>query len=404
MAGFFQIFSTDWLAGQIFTSIHQNNLTYTTAWEDPQLDRVALDLSAEDTVLMITSGGCNVLDYALLSPQKIYAVDINPHQSALLELKIAAIQELDFELFWQLFGRGHLPNFKEIYQQKLHHLLSPFSQKYWTKNGEKFFDGKKSFYRQGTSGLVISFLNFTIDRVLKLRSYIDRLWEVDTIIEQKEIYERHLRKKLKPFLRLLFSNDLTLWMNCVPPQQRQQVELDFGCSIGEVYDRWNEELFTTVLFKENYFARMIFYGEYSPNCCPEYLKPENFAKLKEGLVNQISVHTCSIETFLSQNNVQISRYVLLDHLDWLSTHDYEKLGSEWQAIINRSTSNARVIFRSMLSKVNYLDRIAVSVEGTKKNLNDCLVYDVGLAQELHRQDRTHIYGSFYIAYIKILED
>ena len=404
MTKFSPNFLSDWIAEKIFTLIHQNNLAYTTAWEDPRLDRIALDIQPEDTILMITTGGCNVLDYALLSPQHIYSVDINPHQSALLELKIAAIHELDFDLFWQLFGKGHLSNFPEIYQEKLHSWLSPFAQKYWMKNGAKFFHGKKSFYRQGTSGSVISFMNFMIDKVLKLRDYIDQTWEVETIIEQKEIYDKYLRKKLKPFLRLLLSNDLALWMNCVPPQQRQQVELDFGCSIGEVYDRWNEELYTTILFRDNYFHRMIFYGEYSPTCCPEYLKPENFYKLKEGLVNKISVHTCSVETFLKENNVQISCYVLLDHMDWLSTYDYEKLVSEWQAIIERSTSNARVIFRSMLSKVNYLDEITVAFQKSRKPLNDFLVYDSQLAQELHRQDRTHIYGSFYIAYIKTLED
>ena len=32
---------------------------------------------------MITSGGCNALDYLLDEPRRIYAVDMNPRQNAL---------------------------------------------------------------------------------------------------------------------------------------------------------------------------------------------------------------------------------------------------------------------------------------------------------------------------------
>ena len=45
--------------------VHQHQLVYNTCWEDPRLDRQALELTAEDAVLVITSAGCNALDYAL---------------------------------------------------------------------------------------------------------------------------------------------------------------------------------------------------------------------------------------------------------------------------------------------------------------------------------------------------
>jgi hypothetical protein len=61
---------------------------------------------------VITSAGCNVLDYAIAGPREIVAVDANPQQNALLELKVAAIRALDFDEFFALFGAGrpwHLP-------------------------------------------------------------------------------------------------------------------------------------------------------------------------------------------------------------------------------------------------------------------------------------------------------
>lgn len=394
--------NSNFLAEKLFSLIHKFNLTYTTSWEDPRLDRLALNLKENDTILMITSGGCNALDYVLDCPKHIYSVDINPYQNALLELKLAAIRQLDFDSFFKLFGRGHLPNFYRLYQSKLRSLLSPWSQKYWDKQGKIFFSSKHSLYFRGSSGWVVRFVNFFTKNIIKNRPYIEQLFAAKTISEQQKIYEQHLYHTLTPFLRQLLSNNLTLWLNCVPPQQRQQVELDFGCSIGEVYGQWLEEMLTQVPIKDNYFWRVCLYGEYSPSCCPEYLKRDNFEALQEGLVDRISVHTNTVENFLRENDVTISHFVLLDHMDWLSHYRYPELESEWQAIVDRINQQARIIFRSMLSQVKYLDDIYIFAKGSRQPLKNLLKYDLELARKLHQQDRTHIYGSFYIADLTIV--
>ena len=53
---------------KIFDSIYSRSLVYNTCWEDPAVDRQALDIRPDDRMLVITSAGCNVLDYALLGP------------------------------------------------------------------------------------------------------------------------------------------------------------------------------------------------------------------------------------------------------------------------------------------------------------------------------------------------
>ncbi|MDB4756823.1 BtaA family protein, partial [Mariniblastus sp.] len=72
----------DWISQRVFKTVHQNNLVYNTCWEDPRLDRVALEIGPDENVLVITSAGCNALDYALNSPNHVYAVDMNPRQNA----------------------------------------------------------------------------------------------------------------------------------------------------------------------------------------------------------------------------------------------------------------------------------------------------------------------------------
>ena len=94
----------DHLDQKVFDAIYSRSLVYNTCWEDPAVDRQALQLTSNDTILVITSAGCNTLDYALQAPRRIHAVDANPRQTALLELKIAGIRGLDFEDFFLLFG------------------------------------------------------------------------------------------------------------------------------------------------------------------------------------------------------------------------------------------------------------------------------------------------------------
>lgn len=107
-----RVYWRDKVGDLCFNQVYGHNLIYNTSWEDPRLDRVALDLGPEDTLLRITSAGCNVLDYALLSPKHIYAVDMNYRQNALLELKLAGVRELEFGAFFAMFGRGCLDNYR----------------------------------------------------------------------------------------------------------------------------------------------------------------------------------------------------------------------------------------------------------------------------------------------------
>jgi S-adenosylmethionine-diacylglycerol 3-amino-3-carboxypropyl transferase len=92
--------------------------------------------------------------------------------------------------------------------------------------------------------------------------------------------------------------------------------------------------------KDNYFWRLYMNGAYTRDCCPEYLKADNFEKLKSGAVDRVSTHTDSVQGFLEKHDGTISRYILLDHMDWLSDQFFPLLESEWQAIVDRAAPTA----------------------------------------------------------------
>lgn len=388
----------DWISGRVFRIVHGNNLVYNTCWEDPRLDRQALELGADDNVLVITSAGCNALDYVLTEPNHVHAVDMNPRQNSLLELKKAAIAELDYDTFFQMFGNGYLPDARHVYSEKLRSALSPWSQTYWDK-WIKFFDNpKRSFYFRGTSGAFARFVKVYVDRVIKVRPHIEAMMEAATLQEQREIYEKHVREKFwSRLMRFAMKRDTTLSMVGVPKAQRRQIELQYEGGILRFIQDCVDAVFGRLPLADNYFWRVYITGHYTPDCCPEYLKEENFEKLKGGLADRVSVHTDSVQGFLEKHDGEISRFVLLDHMDWLSDKFFPLLESEWQAIISRAAPNTRIIWRSGGLRTDFLNDVNVRVDGQMRPLQELLTYHTELSDRLHQDDRVHTYGSFYIA-------
>jgi S-adenosylmethionine-diacylglycerol 3-amino-3-carboxypropyl transferase len=388
----------DWVNRRVFTTVHGNNLVYNTCWEDPRLDRVALDFGPEDNVMVITSAGCNALDYALAGPNHVNAVDMNPRQNALLDLKLSAIRSLEFEDFFKMFGEGRLPGAKNVYEQKLRSTLPAWSKSFWDKKIKWFDNRRKTFYYRGTSGTIARMVRTYIDNVIRVRPHLDSLLNAESLEEQKDIYEKHLKKKFwSGLMKFTMNRDTTMSMLGVPKAQRRQIETQYKGGLVKFIQDCMESVFVELPMKDNYFWRVYINGAYSRECCPEYLKADNFEKLKGGLVENVSTHTDSVQGFLEKHDGLISRYILLDHMDWLSDQFFPLLQSEWQAIVDRAAPGARLIWRSGGLRTDFIEEVQVNRNGEIQNVSPLLSYNRELASELHEKDRVHTYGSFYIA-------
>lgn len=385
-----------------FNLIHRNNLVYNTCWEDPRLDEVALELKPQDNVLVITSAGCNALDYVLQGVNHVYAVDMNPRQNAVLELKQVAIRELDYDEFFQMFGRGRIAGYKEIYKKRLRPHLSRESVRIWDRH-KRYFLGpgqakRPSFYYYGSSGMFAWMMRMYV-KMKRLKTPVEKLLAAQTIEEQQHIFkEYNLTDKLwAPFLKWAMKRDTTLAMLGVPRAQRQQLDRDYPGGILQFVIDSLEYVCTQLPLKDNYFWRVYLTGSYTPDCCPEYLKQDNFNKLKAGMVNNVTTHTDSVLGFLEANEVQISKYVLLDHQDWLAEVRPDVLQAEWEQMVKRAMPQTRFIWRSAGLKVEFVDPLRVNVNGQQRKMGELLTYHQDLANRLHPTDRVHTYGSFYIA-------
>ena len=386
----------------VFKLLHGRHLVYNQCWEDPRLDREALQLTEQDRVMVITSAGCNVLDYALCGPGHVHAVDVNPRQNALLELKIAGIRHLDHETFFQIFGRGRSDRFSEIYKDVLRPVLPKYAREFWDGH-QGYFKGngpKRSFFYRGTAGRFARLISYYAKATGTYQA-VNEILDAPDVETQSRIYYDRIRPKFwsRP-LRWAMDRDTTLSMLGVPRAQKEQILRHFPGGVNEFIERCIIRVFAELPLSDNYFWRVYLRGEYTPTCCPEYLKPENFAALKAGLVDRISLHTETIEDFLADNDVKISRFVLLDHMDWLAGQPGGGLQREWKWIIRRSTPDARYLYRSGALSVDYVDGLEVEKDGRTVKVGDIVRYDTELAARLHPVDRVHTYGSFYIGHLQ----
>ena len=375
------------ISHSVFQNIHTNNLIYNTCWEDPRCDRQLLELKPDSRVVMITSAGCNALDYALDSPAEIHCVDMNPRQNALLELKKATFNQGTHDDLFQMFGEGVHSQVHDFYNDSLRSFLPDYAQAYWDKKVH-FFIGKgvrKSFYWHSTSGLFAWSFSKYMKFQRKNYKLATRLFEAQTLDEQQDLYFQIEHKILNNVVRWLLQRNIIMSMLGVP--QSQQALMTEG--EDNFIQKCLRQVFTQLPIQDNYFWQLYFKGQYSKDCCPNYLKLAHFDALKKQ-ISTIKTHTNTLSGFLKQNPGKYSHYVLLDHQDWLAANNQQALNEEWQNILDNSQSGTRILLRSAAYQVDFFPDFVL----------DKIDFEKEKTAVLHKQDRVGTYGSVYLGIVK----
>lgn len=326
-----------------------NQFIYNIAWEDPDLDFKYLDINEEDNILMITTAGCNVLNTLLKNPKQIISVDISKCQNALLDLKLSAIKELNYEIFWKMFGLGHIPDFRNIYKKKLRESLQLESSKiFWDKNYCIF---TKGLYNSGSAVKTLKYAKlFLGDRLIKLCEFDDR-----------EDQYRYYKKKIEPIIfnkYVFMAVNTSFWQKLTGVPKEQYMTICNGkCRKDEIFNFMKNSydfIFKNRLVKtDNYFAYATIKGNFIKSNCPEYLKEENYNSLKLNY-SKVEIVNASVSEYLKGTDVIFTKFILLDHLDWFKCED--EVIEEFN-LINKRSKDCVGIFRSGNKEPWYLKHI-----------------------------------------------
>lgn len=376
---------------RLFQTCHSRFLIYNTCWEDPRIDRKLLGIGSRSRIAMITSAGCNALDYLLDSPCEIHSVDLNHRQNALLDLKIALFRKGNFDDLDAMFGRGTHERYRAVYRGVCPYLRDD-SKRYWNTRIRFFSPGRirKSFYFHGLSGSLAWFFRsvwFRLNR--QIPDLLDRLLSAQTLTEQQHIFEQIESQLFTERFRKMVNHPFFLSAIGVPVEQARLITTSRADGmVGYIHDCL-KHVFTQLDIGDNYFWRVYITGSYSEECRPNYLKKSNFEFLKNN-VHRIQLYNSSLSDMLISSPRKFSHFILLDHQDWMAHALPAALTEEWRLILAHSEPNARILIRSASPELNFLT----------DDIRDRLQFYPKVTQPLHQSDRVGTYASLHLAEVR----
>ncbi|KFZ01523.1 hypothetical protein V501_09961 [Pseudogymnoascus sp. VKM F-4519 (FW-2642)] len=392
-----------------------NEYIYAFTWEDTRVDDRILNLTPSDVVLAITSAGDNILSYALRSPARIHAVDLNPSQNNLLELKVAGYHCLPYADFWKIFGEGKHANFRELLIEKLSPHLSSRAFQYWLDNVSVFSPKGRGLYETGGSRYAVKLFRY-MSNVFGLSNEVRKVLSAKTLIEQREIYRSSIRPVIlsRILSSVLISQPRFLWAALgVPKNQLAVIESDYPSisqgtesSDGKILDKkvreqnrgkavWQYMVDTldpvvehTLIGQDNHYYQVCMAGTYTPQCHPEYLDERAHKKLsRKDAFEGLRIHTDEIEEVVNRIRPgTLTVAVVMDSMDWFDPGS-QAAATQIAKLNNALKLGGRVMLRSAGKKPWYIDEFekwgfVAKREGVREN-GGCI-------------DRVNMYASCWI--------
>jgi len=348
-------------------------LMFVQSWEDPACDVEWLDIEPGNTLFAITSGGDNVLDFLLEDPGRIISVDINPLQTYLVELKMAAIRALSHAELLNLLGVRAELNPVELYR-RFRGALGDQARGYWDDNTEML---ERGLLTQGGFERYFAILRAVL-RVIVGRRTLERLFTLEPD-QQEDFFERQWNtRRWRGFLRVGCSK----WFlgNRLDPSWF--AHSDGPTSYGEHFGGLARHAITGIPARTNYFLAQIFLGRYvSESVAPRYLLEEHFETIRERL-DRIQLVTADVYDGLAMlPDASIDAFALSNVFEYSPPGLFADSKDE---IARVSRPGAPVALRNLLAPRRLADDPRFDV-------------DPDAGERLRKADRGFIYSHFEAA-------
>lgn len=347
-------------------------LMFTQSWEDPRCDLQALRPAPGETILAVTSGCDNVLQFLLSDPREIISVDLNPTQNYLLELKSAAFQVLSHDQMLELLGVTKSARPADLYRVLRPELTSE-CRAFWDSRVQWFDRG---LLVQGGFERYFAVLRALI-RLAVGRRRMERLFTLDPG-EQRSFYESQWNGPRWRALIRLGCSKLVLG-NRLDPSWFEHADVE---SFGDHFRALGEHVLVEIPARSNYFIAQILLGRYwSTDEVPAYLKPENFETIRARL-NRISPVTADIGQAVDRLGPESVDCFALSNVFEYSPPDlfHRTCG----ALARAAKPGARLALRNLVGWRSLKDHAAFYV-------------DDDMSRQLQAADRAFIYSRFEAA-------
>jgi S-adenosylmethionine-diacylglycerol 3-amino-3-carboxypropyl transferase len=364
----------------VTSSLHSlladGTVRYSQVWEDHALVEEGLAVGPDDDVLSIASAGCNALALLLREPRSVLAIDLNPAQVALVELKLRAIEVLAWEDLVGFLGVRAHDHRLDLYA-RIRPRLPERARAYWDAQ-----EGALSGGVLASGRLEAFFRGFHAEVLPKVHppEAIERLLAMTDPDAQARLFERELGS---PAMRSAFTSYFTrerLANEGRDPRQMLYVEaMDVAGFFWERF-RW---VLTSLPARSNFYVHSFLTGRYrDASAVPPYLLCENHARLR-ALLPRIAVELADVEGALSDRPAgAFSKASFSDLFEYLSDEATDAL---FETIGARLRPRGRACFWNLLVPREPGEVARARLRPLR-----------ALADALYARDRSWFYRAFHV--------
>ncbi len=338
--------------------------------EDAEVERALLRREPKTRLAVIASGGCTAFSLLDDAVEVVYAIDGNPAQAALVELKKVALERLDRASFLALLGEAPHAERLATYR-RLADGLSESARRFWDAHPELVALGL------GHCGVTERFYRFLGENLR--RSVLDeaawsRLFACERIEAQVAFFNDLCdTPAFRMATRVLLSR--TTHLAFYPPFMfAQAAEHHFG----DFFHRQLELELRARLVRSNYFLSQVLYGRYlleRPEGMPAYLSEAGYARAARN-ASKLVVVAEPLEVALPRLR-SIDAFFLSNVFDWADAATRDRIVRAAHAA---HAPFARFLFRNMLAETR-----------TPPALDEAVHRDEALEAELRGIERSMLY-------------
>jgi S-adenosylmethionine-diacylglycerol 3-amino-3-carboxypropyl transferase len=319
-----------------------DRLYFAQVREDPQLELDGLDVGPNDSVVVVSSGGCTALSLLAAGAGRVTAVDMNRTQNHLIELKLAAIAVLSrTETLSFLGATGGTPIERIDAYAALRPRLTPKACAYWDSHLLAVAGGVLG------AGVTERFIR-TLIAALRLfvhpRSRIERMLACESLLDQRVMFVSEWNTvRWRAYFRVLLNR--AMFRRTYDPAFFAHLERP---SFAEHFRRSAEHALTELPVRDNYFLHHMLTGRYPvdvPGGVPPYLSDAGY-ETSAAARDQFTLADGTMTEYLrSLPDRSVSVFSLSNICEWLAPADIEALFAE---IVRTATPNARLCFRNFV--------------------------------------------------------
>lgn len=352
--------------------VELSELVFTQSWEDPVSDIKALDGIVGKTVMSITSGGCNSLGFLRHDPKVIYAVDINPVQSWVMDLKVAAMRALDHAEFVAFLGLKPAPDRAKVYAA-LRGQLQPAAAEFWDQRADIVaagFLGKGKFeqYTQRTGKMM---------RMLQGRKRVAGLF-VEKSAEAQAAYfdQRWNTWRLRTAFKLLYSKRRLAKRGLID----DYFMFDDGSkSFAENFYNRHRNVMRHIPIIGNYFVSLYLNGHYrNPAEVPDYLRAAHYDVIRSRLDRLHNITADAKVWLAAQPESSIDAFSLSNICELMSPDDTRRT---FEGVLHAGRNGGRACFRNLMIP-----------RQVPEDMQAQIVRYVEKSKELVQKDRSFVYS------------